>query len=81
MILRHILFPLRESVRLASFLSQTISNREVILTKLFSPTYLPFLQAMVSGKVDKVLMICQDPEPTHTLKLHTPLVNTFDNYK
>jgi hypothetical protein len=58
MILRHILFPSRESIRLASFLSQMISNGEVILTELFSLTYLLFLQVMVSGKVDEVLMIC-----------------------
>jgi hypothetical protein len=58
MILRHILFPLRESIRLASFLPQIISDGEVILTELFSPTHLLFLQVMVSGKVDKVLMIC-----------------------
>jgi hypothetical protein len=43
--------------------------------------HLPFLQAMVSGKVDKVLMIYQDPEPTHTPKLYTPLANIFDNCK
>jgi hypothetical protein len=58
MILRHILFPSRESIRLASFLSQTIIDGEVILTELFSPMHLLFLQAMVSGKVDEVLMIC-----------------------
>jgi hypothetical protein len=58
-----------------------ISDGEVILTKLFSPTHLLFLQAMVSGKVNEVLMICQDPEPTYTLKLCTPLANTFNNCK
>jgi hypothetical protein len=51
------LFPSRESIGLASFLPQIISNGEVILTELFSPTHLPFLQVMVSGKVDEVLMI------------------------
>jgi hypothetical protein len=80
-LLRHILISLGEGVRLASFLSKAIYNREVVLAEFLSPTHLPFLQALVSGKVDEVLVICQDPEPTHTPKLYTPLANAFDNYK